>query len=1222
MVRSGYLALTLIAFFAYSCKPNHPEPAADDKSDSLLSFPAPRRINMADLPDSQQPRQLWLDKAPKPLTVKIPSKAGGFYLKKLSNGDTVKVMLKPPEKKMLAVMRDEKGVPLKDRAGNTIRIGEGGNSNFTNFTSDDGLALNAITCSIMDQAGNLWFGTQGGGVSRYDGKSFTNYSTTQGLCDNLVTCLCQDKEGNFWFGTFGRGVSKYDGKTFTSFHSTSGLSDGAVQVIFEDSSGMLWFGTTLGLTRFDGKTFTIMTTKDGLPNNNVSCIAQDKAGNMWFGATTGLSKYDGKSFTNYTSADGLAGNAIYKMLAARDGSLWLGTNKGPCKYDGRAFTNFTSAQGVLNIQVQAMSEDKTGNIWYSTPAGISKFDGKSFTNYTTGQGLVENDVRCITEDKAGNIWLGTNASGLSKFTGNSFTSFTSANGLASNTVFSISQDRAGNYWFCTSDGLSKYDGKSFTNFTVSQGLARNNLYCMTQDRAGNSWIGVNSNGGMSKYDGRSFTTFTKDQGLPNNSVTQIVEDKTGNLWLATYGGLSKFDGSSFTNYTTSQGLINNFINAICFDKDGNLWVGTNEGLSRFDGKTWTNFTTAQGLANDLVISIRTDHSDNLLIGTEIGLSRLPVKELDKLKSPYSFTKGAPVPLFDNFTTAQGLPDDEIYDIAQDKKGNIFIGTNLGITVIPTAMSNLPFAEAGKHVVYYNRPNGYPVRDVNSMAMYCDSLGIIWSGTGSGLLRFDYSALHQEAGPVLAIQKIKVGGENICWFDLGSAGKLNNAADSAKAVFQESMAYGKMITPADRDSVIKKFTGIRFDSVSRFYLLPQGLELPYDKNQVTIEFNAIETSKPQQVEYQYILQGYEKAWSPVTKTTSATFGNIYEGSYTFIVKARKSSGGWSEPVTYTFKVLPPWYRSWWAYLFYGLCLIAAILVIDRIRRKVVEERLLARTREKEFAQAKEIEKAYTELKTTQAQLVQSEKMASLGELTAGIAHEIQNPLNFVNNFSEVNVELLNELKEGPLKKLPDQEKQEADDIVENISQNFQKISRHGKRAEAIVKGMLQHSRSSSGTKEPTDINTLADEYLRLSYHGLRAKDNLFSATMKTNYDPTAGSIQIIPQDISRALLNIYNNAFYAVSNKRKSADTGYEPTVSVSTKRTDGKITIAVHDNGNGVPQKVIDKIFQPFFTTKPTGEGTGLGLSMSYDIVKTHGGEIKVTTREGDFTEFLILLPV
>jgi two-component system, NtrC family, sensor kinase len=264
----------------------------------------------------------------------------------------------------------------------------------------------------------------------------------------------------------------------------------------------------------------------------------------------------------------------------------------------------------------------------------------------------------------------------------------------------------------------------------------------------------------------------------------------------------------------------------------------------------------------------------------------------------------------------------------------------------------------------------------------------------------------------------------------------------------------------------------------------------------------------------------------------------------------------------------------------------------------------------------LETTLANLKSTQSQLVQSEKMASLGELTAGIAHEIQNPLNFVNNFSEVNKELLAEMKDEMGKgNLAD-----AEAIANNVIENENKISHHGKRADAIVKGMLQHSSNGSGKKEPTDINALADEYLRLAYHGLRAKDKSFNVNMKTDFDETISSINIIPQDIGRVILNLITNAFYVVNEKAKQNIAGFEPAVEVSTKKEGNKVLISVKDNGTGIPQKVLDKIFQPFFTTKPTGQGTGLGLSLSYDIVKAHGGELKLETKEGEGTEFIIQL--
>jgi signal transduction histidine kinase len=320
---------------------------------------------------------------------------------------------------------------------------------------------------------------------------------------------------------------------------------------------------------------------------------------------------------------------------------------------------------------------------------------------------------------------------------------------------------------------------------------------------------------------------------------------------------------------------------------------------------------------------------------------------------------------------------------------------------------------------------------------------------------------------------------------------------------------------------------------------------------------------------------------------------------------------------SFTINPPWWRTWWAYLLYGITAVFSGIFVHRYQKAKTIRQERERTRERELAQAKEIEKAYEELKATQAQLIQSEKMASLGELTAGIAHEIQNPLNFVNNFAEINTELIEEL----IEEIKADNKEESMAIATDLKMNEEKIMIHGKRADGIVRGMLMHSRG-TGEKVPTDLNALADEYFRLAYHGLRAKDKSFNANMESEFDPKIKDVEVIPQDMGRVVLNLITNAFYAV-NERKSMENGtYEPLVKLTTEMANGAIVIKVKDNGGGMPKEVLDKIFQPFFTTKPTGKGTGLGLSMSYDIVTNgHGGQLLVESKEGEGSEFIIRLP-
>jgi signal transduction histidine kinase len=419
--------------------------------------------------------------------------------------------------------------------------------------------------------------------------------------------------------------------------------------------------------------------------------------------------------------------------------------------------------------------------------------------------------------------------------------------------------------------------------------------------------------------------------------------------------------------------------------------------------------------------------------------------------------------------------------------------------------------------------------------------------------------------------------------------------------------------------------IRWDSTDSNFKLPYGLEVPHDQNSFNFAFTNSNVKSRDKIVYRYILEGIDSDWSAASDVPNTrNYYNIPPGRYTFKVASSGFNQIWSEPATITFTIRPPWWQTWWAYVLFLVGFVAVVFTIVQYRsrwlkreNRILEERVSHRTAQ--------LKKTIEELKTTQDQLIQSEKMASLGELTAGIAHEIQNPLNFVNNFSQLNRELLAEMSA----EIENGNLEEAKAIAESIASNEEKIDHHGKRADAIVKGMLQHSRSHTGVKEKTDINALCDEYLRLAYHGFKAKDKSksggqasFNATFETNFDPTLPNINAVPQDIGRVLLNLINNAFYAVIEKSKTSSNGYLPLVSLSTKNIGYKVEIVVRDNGNGIPDDIKEKIFQPFFTTKPTGQGTGLGLSLSYDIVKGHGGTMEVSASAAVGAQFTITLPI
>ncbi|MES2396628.1 MAG: two-component regulator propeller domain-containing protein [Bacteroidota bacterium] len=1008
--------LFLVLFFSYSsCKEK-------TKSSSLkkeISFTSPAIIT------ASNPVVTLLDTCAKPLVMIIPTKGSINYTIPTNNGP--------------------KTITLSAPVIYPLYGAEAEGYNFMqNFNTEQKLVLSSVTYGYKDKTGNLWFGTSGGGLSKYDGRSFTNFTTSQGLANNLVHCILQDKMGDMWFGT-NAGLSKYDGKYFTNYTTSQGLANNIVLTIIEDKMGNLWFGSNGGVSKYGsdkknkkiGKTFTNYTTEQGLLSNTVLSSIEDDNGNLWFGTDKGISKFNpiineeiaDKCFTNYTIAQGLCNNFVKSICKDKMGNLWFGTLGGgvskcnPNNKEGpgeKFFTNYTTTEGLLNNNIASIIEDRSGNLWFGTREGLSKYrpnlnDGETvnqFVNYTVVNGLPNKLVSSITEDKSGSLWIANSeGGGLSKYDGKSFTSFTSAQGLVHKKVWNIIEDKSGNLWFATSGGISKYETQkssntgfsgctgNFTNFTLDYIMS--NVRCVMEDKRGNIWFG---NGyGVTRYDGKSLTNYSMEQGLLNKTVLCIIEDKIGNLWFGTYGGgVSKFDGNlvdaiesgesiplknqqglkkikgkfvkSFTTYTTAQGLADNTVKCILEDKTGNLWFGTyNGGISKFDGnrveaiekgepfsqeeeqgikkfdgksiKSFTNYSREQGLSSNTIYSILEDKKGILWFGTAGG-------GVCRLNPEHSITEGRG--LFTTYTSVQGLANDVVYAIAEDTLNNkIWFGTNLGLSALQ--LNSISSGQEGAIFENFNNNTGYLIKDVNTGAVFLDKKGILWAGTSDKLVRFDYSSIHKNVElPPVFIQAVKIHGGDIVWNSL-KAKKSNkkemNRTDSLSILNEEIITYGHHFTEIQHTEMRRKFNAIQFDSIIRFYPLPVNLVLPFEHNNITFDFVAIETARPFMVTYQYMLEGYDKEWSLITDKTTATFGNIHEGSYTFKLRAKSPDGAWSEPIMYMFEVLPPWYRTWWMYVSYAFLGLSMIALFFRWRtaslrkeKEILEHTVIERTAE--------------------------------------------------------------------------------------------------------------------------------------------------------------------------------------------------------------------------------------------------------------------------------------
>lgn len=796
------------------------------------------------------------------------------------------------------------------------------------------------------------------------------------------------------------------------------------------------------------------------------------------------------------------------------------------------------------------------------------------------------------------IWTGThNAKGVTRFEPN-------AGGMEhykSDLNWDVWQDQNGRLWIGTQNqGIKRinrrtgetkyYQHNPDDNSTLNSNVVRE-IY---EDSTGTLWVGTDS--GLDKMN-QADGTFTHYRHDPQDSATitggdvwSVLEDHEGILWVGTVQGLNRMnrEKGTFTRFThdpnDSTSITNGPVGVLFEDQSGNLWLGTTNGLNRMKNETGQfkrytyNPDRPRGISSGWVMSIheRKSQPGVLWIGLDTGLDRLDTEK----------------DTFTHFTKEDGLPSNTIYGIMEDKYGRLWLSTNRGIS---------RFDPETKTFKNYGLESGLQALEFNSTSYHKAADGEMFFGGINGINAFYPEHLTGNPTPP-QVQLID--------FNL-----FNRSVEpGSKSPLKEPLAKA------------------------------QEIKLLHHQDTFAFEYVGLHYRAPDENKYKYMLEGFDDGWVDAGTRRIARYTNLEPGDYRFKVKAANSDGVWSEqPTSIQVTVLPPWWKTWWAYVLYGLIIAAGIFAVDRIQRRRLIKKERERAREKELEQekkhARELEEAYDELETAhedlkaaQEQLVQQEKLASLGQLTAGIAHEIKNPLNFVNNFSDLSIELVEEAREElsavggqPSEESVDvQAVKEALDILDSIEGNLEKINEHGNRADGIVKSMLQHSRGGDGETESTDLNGLIEEYVNLAFHGMRASEHPINVDIKKDLVEDIGKIPLVAEDFSRVIINLCNNAFDAMWEKvnskgEKAGD--YQPKLTVRTYQEDENVTIEIEDNGPGIPKDIKEQVLQPFFTTKKGAEGTGLGLSITNDIIKAHGGDIQVESENNTFTRFIIRLP-
>ena len=810
------------------------------------------------------------------------------------------------------------------------------------FGKLEGLSNDVINCVIEDENENLWLGTSTG-ISRFDGKNFAHYYNANRLVDSDILSLAEDLRGNIWFGT-SAGASRFDGQKFTNYKWNNNQAN-SINCIATDKSGNVWLGSSVGVLRFDGEKFYRYSKEEGLSGNSVYSIFVDNSGIVWFGTMDGgVTKYDGRTFLHLNQKNGLISDRVLSIHGDREGNLWFGTaDAGAVKFDGQQFYNYSIDHGLIDNTIGWIEVDHSGNIWFGTPKGVCSLGYHGFSHYDESWGLSSELVYGILADRSNNIWLSTAGGGLCRVNGMQFRHYDKGDGLCNSSIQSIQLNADSTIWLGSEDGLILFKNESFLNYSsIANSSTRVMVHDICSDHKGLDWIAIDK-ANIITSSGKGFTKIIVSEELTNLNVSCVNEDEKSNIWLGTFDdGIIRIDENEYRQYTTESGLSHNRVKCSIEDSKGNVWFGTEGGgVTMYNGIDFFHYSEKEGVS-DYVYSILEDSERNLWLGTRgNGLIRFDGKN------------------FVHITTREGLSNDNVFSLYEEitpSGSNLWIGTRQGLSKLSIRKLNEILKSGGRLsddevlIESFDPRDGFIGVGCNLGAMKQAKDGSLWIGANNVLTKVQPRFISTDTiPPSMVLSGIDLFSEKISWS--AASNHIDTSFNLANGVIVDDF---------------------QMDSLSRWYNLPQGLQLAYDNNDLTFRYVGITMHQPWKVKYRYKLEGFDEDWSALTSSNSAQYGNLPAGVYTFKVKAMGSGGIWSEPFSYSFMIRPPWWRNWWAYGLYVLLGLLSIIMIFRwrvrslrIQQKRLEVKIEQATqvildqkteveRQKDFAEAQRME----------------------------------------------------------------------------------------------------------------------------------------------------------------------------------------------------------------------------------------------------------------------------